>query len=79
MPIIDMFESQSSISEYYSSSPSHYSSVQSLSNAAIYGTYVLKIVNKLIHDGIRTQEQLSRMGIIPTVMNLFEKSFSRDC
>lgn len=69
MPIIDMFESQSAIMDYYSSS-----NVNSAPNSTVYGTQVLQIVNKIIEGSVKAQEQLSLMGIIPTVMNLFEKS-----
>lgn len=66
MPIVDMFEGR----------PSKLSDHSTVSGVAYktFATYVLRITNKIIENSIRTQEQLSLVGIIPTIMNMFEKS-----
>lgn len=67
MPIMDMFESQAGL---YTTS---YAQLESESFPG-YAYYVLKIANKIIEKSVRAQEQLSLVGVIPTVMILLEKS-----
>jgi serine/threonine protein kinase len=66
MPIVDMFEGR----------PSKISDNSTVSGVAFksFASYVLRITNKIIESSIRTQEQLSLVGIIPTIMSMFEKS-----
>jgi hypothetical protein len=66
MPIVDMLEGR----------PSKLSDQTTISSVAFksFAVYVLRITNKIIESSIRTQEQLSLVGIIPTIMNMFEKS-----
>lgn len=66
MPIVDMFEGR----------PNKLSDHPTTSNVVYktFATYVLRITNKIIDNSTRTQEQLSLVGIIPTIMNMFEKS-----
>ena len=61
MPIIDMFEARTS--------------AESKSQGGkILRPYVLQVINKIIEGSTRAQEQISLVGLIPTIMNLFEKS-----
>lgn len=61
MPIIDMFEARTS--------------AESKSQGGkILRPYVLRVINKIIEGSTRAQEQISLVGLIPTIMNLFEKS-----
>ena len=65
MPIMDMFEARSStLFRTALTSQNHDKAL-----------YVLRVVNKIIAGSTRAQEQLSLVGIIPTVMNLFERSY----
>eukprot|EP01032_Pedospumella_encystans_P007493 gene7492-8987_t len=65
MPIVDMFDARA---------PTSYrTGAQTGKNTK--ALYVLKVVNKIIDGSIKAKEQLSLVGIIPTVMNLFEGSF----
>ena len=66
MPIVDMFDARSS-------TPYRAGSAQTSKN--IKALYVLKVVNKIIDGSTKAKEQLSLVGIIPTVMSLFEGSF----
>lgn len=61
MPIMDMFEAKA------------FRSSHSL-RFEIYGYNVLKIVNKIVEGSVRAQEQLSLVGIIPSIINFFERS-----
>lgn len=89
MPIVDMFEGRTNKvmlggRDRSLSSPSAHSNYRSNNNdtnnnsAAVpyktFATYVLRVTNKIIENSVRTQEQLSLVGIIPTIMNMLEKS-----
>ena len=66
MPIIDMFEARTS------------AETKTLGGRGpgikIVRPYVLRVINKIIEGSIRAQEQISLVGLIPTIMNLFERS-----
>lgn len=66
MPIIDMFEARTSAE----------TKTQGGKGPAvrILRPYVLRVINKIIEGSIRLQEQISLVGLIPTIMNLFERS-----
>ena len=61
MPIIDMFEARTSAET-------------KSQGGKILRPYVLRVINKIIEGSTRAQEQISLVGLIPTIMNLFEKS-----
>lgn len=62
MPIIDMFEARADAKHKYE-------------NIVKLRPYVLRVINKIIEGSSRVQEQLSLVGLIPTVMTLFENSY----
>jgi hypothetical protein len=62
MPIMDMFESKST------------NRSQQTLKFEIYGYNVLKIVNKIVEGSVRAQEQLTLVGIIPSIISFFERS-----
>lgn len=66
MPVVDMFDARSSAT-FRSNGPHSTKNTKAL--------YVLKVVNKIIEGSTKAKEQLSLVGIIPTVMSLFEGSF----
>lgn len=82
MPIVDMFEGTPNSSSSVLDSEDRLSEERSFDAASssmhvpynIFASYVLLITNKIIEDNVRAQEQLSLVGIIPSVMNMFEKS-----
>ena len=89
MPIVDMFEAKPPSSYHpnmggssgrhhrrgnVSSSGAGSSSTGTPVDQRLMQYHVLRITNKIIEDSVRTQEQLSLVGIIPIVMTLFEKS-----
>jgi hypothetical protein len=68
MPIVDMFDARCASSVFR---------VGTQSSKSIKALYVLKVVNKIIDGNVKAKEQLSLVGIIPTVMSLFESSFKQ--
>eukprot|EP01034_Spumella_vulgaris_P025225 gene25225-31656_t len=81
MPIIDMIEARSS--GYHSmefctcvGECSCGGSEKTGSHCKILQPYVLRVVNKIIEGSTRAQEQLSLVGIIPTIMTIFDRSHS---
>lgn len=69
MPIMDMFEAK-----FLSNSINAGTATAASVRFEIYGYNVLKIVNKIVEGSVRAQEQLSLVGIIPSIIHIFEKS-----
>jgi serine/threonine protein kinase len=66
MPIIDMFEARSSASV-----PAKGGNAR---NNRVLRPHVLRVINKIIEGSTKAIEQISLVGLIPTIMNLFERS-----
>ena len=65
MPIIDMFEARSS---------AVVTNAQGGARVRVLRPHVLRVINKIIEGSTRAIEQISLVGLIPTIMHLFERS-----
>jgi hypothetical protein len=89
MPIMDMFDSKFLRSTGQSSTTpthAHNNNSSTSTNVAfqsppaatlrfeVYGYNVIRIVNKIVEGSVRAQEQLALVGIIPSIIHIFERS-----
>jgi hypothetical protein len=73
MPIMDMFDSKFMRSGLAATGTPTTTATFPI-RFEVYGYNVLKIVNKIVEGSVRAQEQLSFVGIIPSIIQLFERS-----